>query len=185
MKKNSVVTVDKTTSVIANSALDKINKTQQICSGFLYDEFGNAHTLNHDKEKALEEILEALDNEPVLILYRYEYEKDVLKKIGGIPLDNPKALNDWNKGRIKIGLLYPSNAYGLNIQQVCSVIIWYTQSLSGEQTEQAVKRIWRQGQTKNVRIFYLIFRNTVDEMVYNLIKNKKDVLDELLKHFSV
>lgn len=178
MKKDSVVTIDGE-NIIANSALDKINKLQQICSGFLYDTNGIPHTLNHDKEEALKEILEGI-NEPVLILYRYEYEKEMLKKLGGIPLDNTKTINDWNKGKIKIGLLYPSNAYGLNIQSVCSIIIWYTQSLSGEQTEQAIKRIWRQGQTKKVRIFYLISRNTIDEMVYNLIKDKKDILNELL-----
>lgn len=183
MEKNSIITVDDT-DIIANSALDKINKLQQISAGFIYDDVGMAHILNRSKQKALEEILEGLD-EPVLILYRYNYEKDMLVKLGGVPLDNPKAIKKWQQGKIKIGLLYPSCAYGLNIQSSCSVIIWYTQSLSGEQTEQAIKRIWRQGQKKTVRIFYLNCRDTVDEMVYNLIRDKKDVLDNLLKLFSI
>lgn len=183
MEKEGIVTVDGT-DIICNTPLDKMNKLQQISSGFLYDERGVAHTLNHKKEEVITELLEEL-NEPALVLYRYEYEKQALMKLGGIPLDNPKAIQDWQQGKIKVGLLYPSCAYGLNIQSNCSVIIWYTQSLSGEQTEQAIKRIYRQGQRNNVRIFYIIFRNTIDEIVYNLIKNKQDVLNSLLKYFSV
>jgi SNF2 family DNA or RNA helicase len=183
MEKNSIITVDGV-DIIANSALDKINKLQQISSDFVYDETGMAHILNSSKQQALEEILEGLD-EPALILYRYEYEKNVLKKLGCVSLDNPKAIADWNAGKIKLGMLFPSTAYGLNIQGVCSVIIWYTQSLSGEQTEQATKRIVRQGNKSNkVRIFYIIKRNTVDEMVYNLIRTKQNVLDNLLNYFS-
>ena len=183
MEKNSIITVDKT-DIIANSALDKINKMQQICAGYCYDESGVAHKLNSAKENALKEILEDLD-EPALVLYRYNFEKDMLKKLGAEPLDNPKSISRWQQGKIKLGMLYPSCAYGLNIQSSCSVIIWLTQTLSGEQTEQAIKRIWRQGQKNTVRIFYLNCRNTVDELVYNLIRDKKNVLDELLKYFSV
>lgn len=183
MNKNSIITVDKT-DIIANSALDKVNKLQQISSGKIYDEQGVVHTLNKCKEEALKEILEGVD-EPVLIMYKYNFEKEMLMKLGGVPLDNPKAISSWNAGKIRIGLLYPSTAYGLNIQGVCSIIIWYTQTLSGEQTEQAIKRIWRQGQKKTVRVFYLNCRNTVDELVYNLIREKKNILDELLKYFSV
>lgn len=181
MEKNGVVAVDGV-DIVTSNTLDRMNKLQQISSGFIYDEAGISHKLNTNKEEAVKEIVEGTD-ENILIIYKYDFEKNVLMKMGGVPLDNPKAIDDWKQGKIRIGLLYPSCAYGLNIQNTCAMIIYYTLPFSLEQHEQSIKRIWRQGQTKKVRIFYMIGKGTIDEHVLNLLQQKKEVLNNLLNFF--
>lgn len=182
MEKNGVIAVDGI-DIITSNTLDKMNKLQQISSGFVYDENKNAHVLNHSKEEAVKEILEATD-ENVLIIYKFDFEKKILEKMGGIALDNQHAIDDWKAGKIKIGLIHPSCAYGLNIQGTCSMIVYYTLPFSLEQHEQSIKRIWRQGQKKKVRIFYMIGKGTIDEHVLNLLQQKKEVLNNLLNFFG-
>ena len=140
MEKDGVVSIDGI-DIIAGDALTKYGKLQQITAGFIYDEDKKAHALSKCKLETLQEILESTD-EAVLVMYRYEYEKQQLIKLGGVPLESPDAIQQWQQGKIKTGLLYPACAYGLNIQQG-SVMVWYTLPLSLEQYIQSVRRLWR------------------------------------------
>lgn len=181
MEKDGVVSIDGV-DITAGDALTKYGKLQQITAGFIYDEDKKAHALNKYKLEALQEILEGTD-EAVLVMYRYEYEKQQLMKLGAVPLESPDAIQQWQQGKIKVGLLFPSCAYGLNIQQG-SIMIWYTLPLSLEQYIQSVRRLWRQGQQKPVRIYHLLCNNTIDEHIYHLLQNKKDVLNGLMEYFK-
>lgn len=184
MDKDGVVTVDKT-DIIAGDTLTKMTKLQQITSGFIYDENNKNHIINSYKLETLTEILEST-NENILVMYRYQYEKDLLVKLGGVPLETPEKIKLWQQGKIRIGLLYPaSGGYGLNLYSGGSVIVWYTLPLSLEQYVQANARIHRQGQTKTVRVYHLLAKNTIDEHVYELLKNKKVVLDGLMSYYAI
>jgi len=189
MDSDGVLTVDGI-DIIAGDTLTRYNKLQQLSSGFIYDEMGNAHVLSNNKLEVLKELIEDTD-ENVLIMYKFQYEKDLLiKEFNAIPLEDNESISDWQKGKIKIGLLYPaSGGYGLNLASGGSVIIWYTMPLSLEQYLQANKRLHRQGQEKPVRIYHLIGhakkRNSIDKMVYNLLRVKKEILDGLMDYFKV
>lgn len=181
MEKDGVVSVDGV-DITAGDALTKYGKMQQITAGFIYDEDKTAHALNKCKLEALQEILEGTD-EAVLVMYRYEYEKQQLMKLGAVPLESPDAIQQWQQRKIKVGLLYPSCAYGLNIQQG-SIMIWYTLPLSLEQYIQSVRRLWRQGQQKPVRVYHMLCSGTIDEHIYHLLQEKKDVLNGLMEYFK-
>lgn len=170
--------------IIAGDTFTLYTKLQQLSSGFVYDEIGNVHHINNCKLNALRELLEST-NENVLIMYRFQHEKEQLMKLGGIPLEDEKSISKWQKGRIKIGLLYPaSGGYGLNLASGGSIIIWYTLPLSLEQYLQANKRIHRQGQKKTVRVFHLLMRDSLDEYIYKLLQAKQDVLNGLMEYFK-
>lgn len=185
MDKDGVVTIDGE-DIIAGDTLTRYNKLQQLSAGFIYDEHGQEHKVNDAKETALAEILETTE-EHILVMYKYKQEKDMLQtRMGAVPLDNPEAIADWNQGKIKVGILYPdSGGYGLNLAKGGSVIVWYTLPLSLESYLQANSRIHRQGQQKPVRIYHLIGRGTIDEHIYELLKNKKAVLEGLMRFFKV
>lgn len=184
MEKHGVITVDNV-DIVAGDVLTKYQKLQELSSGFIIDDDGQIHVMNHDKAEAMEELIESTD-ERMLVMYRFEYEKQQLMKMGGVPLDCPQNIKQWQQGKIRIGLLYPNCSYGLNIQQDCGILVYYTLPLSCEQMEQSVKRIVRQGNSyKTVRIFFLINRNTIDEVVYNLLREKKNILDGLMSYFRM
>lgn len=183
MSKNGVVDVDGET-IIAENVLSKYNKLQQLSSGFIYDEHGKIHIVNHEKEQALNELLEC-SQENILVIYRFEYEKKFVAGLGGVTLDNPDAITKWKQGKIRIGMLYPaSGGFGLNLASGGCVVVWYSLPLSLEEYIQTNGRIHRQGQTKNVRIYHLL-ATPIDGQIYALLKAKKEVLNglmEVLKH---
>lgn len=184
MERDGVINVE-CTDIIAGDTLTKYTKLQQISSGFVYDEHGKVYELNHNKIDTLTELLEGTD-ENVLVMYKYQHENDTLQKLGGVSLDNPQAIAAWQRGEIRLGLLYPaSGGYGLNLASGGSIVVWYTLPLSLEQYLQANKRIHRQGQTKTVRVYHLLGTGTIDEHIYELLQSKQDVLDGLMKFFSV
>ena len=126
--------------IIAGDTFTLYTKLQQLSSGFIYDDKNEIHIINNNKLNVLKELLEST-NENVLIMYHFQYEKEQLKKIGGVALEDEKSIKKWQDGKIKIGLLYPaSGGYGLNLASGGSILIWYTLPLSLEQYLQANKR---------------------------------------------
>lgn len=183
MEKDNVITVDGV-DIIAGDTLTKYNKLQQIASGFIYDEYETAHKLNTSKQETFQELLEATD-ENVLVFYKYQYEKEFLRKLGGIEIDNPDAVHAWQQGKIKLGTIYPaSGGRGLNLESGGSIAIWYTLPLSLEEYIQANGRLHRQGQKNTVRIYHLLSPTTIDEHIYKLLQNKKEILQGLLQYFK-
>ncbi len=181
MENDGVLTIDNT-DIIAGNRLTLYEKLQQINSGFIYDEHGGIHDINKNKIEVLQDLI---TDENILIFYRYKYEKEQLKKIGGVPLETPEAIKLWNKRKIKIGLIYPgSSGRGLNLESGGSIAIWYTLPLSLEEYIQSNARLYRQGQKKIVRIYHLIVPCTIDEYIYKLLKNKEEVLQGLLRYFK-
>lgn len=183
MERYGVISIDGT-DIIAGDTLTRYNKLQQLTAGFVYDEYGKAYGINTAKEEALKELIESTD-EHVLVMYHYEYERRRLEKLGGISLDNTNSIADWKAGKIKTGLLYPaSGGYGLNLASGGNVVVWYTVPLSLEQYLQSNSRIHRQGQQLPVRVYHLLGIGTIDEKIYELLRNKKEVLQNLMEYFK-
>jgi SNF2 family DNA or RNA helicase len=96
----------------------------------------------------------------------------------GIPDLN---VDKWNKGKQKFALLHPaSGGHGLNLQHGGSVMVWFSPIYSLELYQQAVARLYRQGQTKSVRNYRIIMKGSVDEDILNVLSGKKHAQDCLL-----
>lgn len=74
---------------------------------------------------------------------------------------------------------------GLNLQQGGNVVVWFGLSWSLELYQQANARLYRQGQTKPVRIYHLICRGTMDEDVIKAISGKADKQEALMQAVKV
>ena len=72
-----------------------------------------------------------------------------------------------------------SGAVGLNITEASAVVFldrWWTQSIH----DQAVARACRPGQTRDVRVAYVIPRNTIGRLIEEVVYSKKDEEQALL-----
>lgn len=65
---------------------------------------------------------------------------------------------------------------GLNIQSA-SVIILCEPQFKPSVENQAISRVYRMGQTRNVLVYRLLCEDTVDERIISLLENKQVVFD--------
>lgn len=167
----------------ALSAAALANKCLQACNGAVYDTTGAWHVLHTAKLDALEDLLE--DNAGENLLVAYNYKSDLARLIERFPhavaLDsNPETIDRWNQGKIKMLLAHPaSSGHGLNLQHGGSVIVWYGLNWNLEYYQQFNGRLYRQGQTKPVRIIHLVAKGCLDERVMKVL-GEKDATQQTL-----
>ncbi len=84
-----------------------------------------------------------------------------------------------------------AGAEGLNLQ-LCRNMVHYDLPWNPMKLEQRIGRIHRYGQEQDVRIFYMIIKNTVDERVLQLLYDKLDLfegvigeLDQILSEIGI
>lgn len=174
----------------ALSAAVLANKLLQWCNGAMYtDEHHNWSEVHTVKLDALEEIIEANDNENILVAYNYKSDLERLLKrfkTARVLDKDPQTIIDWNDGRIKLLLAHPASAgHGLNIQHGGSMIVWFGLNWSLELDQQFNARLHRQGQTKPVRIIRIITEGCLDERVMNVIKSKEKTQSKLIEALKV
>lgn len=169
----------------ALSAAVLANKLLQWCNGAMYtDEHHNWAEVHTAKLDALEEIIEANEDENILVAYNYQSDLERLKKrfkTARLLDKDPQTIIDWNEGRIKLLLAHPASAgHGLNIQKGGSMIVWFGLNWSLELDQQFNARLHRQGQTKPVRIIRIITEGCLDERVINVIESKEKTQSRLI-----
>lgn len=160
----------------------KFAKLQTLCNGFVYDTQGNSiRAAKSDKLEYIVELIEELveQGEHILLFYAYRDEAlwlfDMLqaKKIRCQSVAAPNFLKNWNDGRTDVLFAHPASAgHGLNLQHGGRVIIWSTLTYNYELFAQGNARLARQGQDRNVLIYYCIAENTVEERIIKALQNK-------------
>lgn len=160
----------------ALSAATLANKCLQASNGAVYDDAGKWHEIHTAKLDALQDLLD--DNPGENILVAYNYKSDLSRLTARFPhaavMDKAGKLVDaWNRGEIPMMLAHPASAgHGLNLQHGGSLIVWFGLNWSLEYLQQFNARLHRQGQTKPVRIVYLIAQGTIDERVMQVLGEK-------------
>lgn len=163
------------------------NKLLQFTGGAMYDTEHGWHQVSDAKLRALDDILEAANGEPVLVFYQYKHELErLLDRYASMkPVafsGAPETLKAWNEGRIPLMVCQPASVqYGLNMQQGGHIIVWYTPTWNLEQYQQANARLHRQGQTHPVVCYRLICGGTVDNRVVDAVAGKDNIQEALLQ----
>ena len=169
--------------VLALNAASLAGKLLQLANGAVYDEFHNVRTIHDRKLDALEDLIEAANGKPLLVMYTYQHDlKRIQERFGKYGPENPDGvrelktasdMEDWNEGRIKVAVTQPaSTGHGLNLQHGGSTIVWFGLNWSLELYEQANARLWRQGQKQTVVIHHLVTKGTMDEQVMKALHDK-------------
>lgn len=181
---------EEVSNISAVNAAALSNKLLQFSNGAIYDADRAVHEIHAEKLEALAEIIEAATDSPVLVFYSFRHDipriKKRLKAYSPRELLTGDDIDDWNAGKIKVLLAHPAGAgHGLNLQQGGNVVVWFGLSWSLELYQQANARLYRQGQTKPVRIYHLICRGTMDEDVIKAISGKADKQEALMQAVKV
>ena len=96
-------------------------------------------------------------------------------------LKTSEDIAKWNNGELDILLAHPASAaYGLNLQEGGSHVIWFGLNWSLELYQQANARLYRQGQNETVVIHHIITKGTIDEDVMLALKRKEKMQSALI-----
>ena len=169
--------------VLALNAAALAGKLLQLAKGAVYDEFHNVRVLHDRKLDALEDLIEAANGKPVLVMVNYQHDlARIQQRFGEYGPENPggvrelktaQDMEDWNAGKIPVAATQPAaTGHGLNLQQGGSTIVWFGLNWSLELYEQANARLWRQGQKQTVVVHHLVVKGTMDEQVMRALKDK-------------
>ena len=175
-------------TITATTAAALSTKLLQLCNGAMYNESGEAITIHDCKLEAFLELVEVAQGSPMLVFYNFRHDKErIMEALSGSDLvvgelKSPEDIEKWNRGELNVLLAHPASAaYGLNLQQGGSHIVWFGLNWSLELYQQANARLYRQGQQDRVVIHHLVVQGSRDEDVMAALTEKGDAQDALMK----
>ena len=153
--------------VVAANAAVASGKLRQISNGFIYDENKKVEHLFDDKIEAFKDLIEELQGEPALIVYNFDADYERMNAVApGVKFTgakNPEEIKAaWDEGRIERLYIHPKSAgFGLNMQAQ-RIMIWFGITWDYEDYAQTIKRLHRQGQKREVHVYRLLTRGTIE-----------------------
>lgn len=177
-------------TLVAGSAAAAGTKCRQVANGAVYVD-GKVWTPVHDEKlDALDSLLEELNGHSVLILYEFEHDRErIMGRLGNVPslTGATQALLDavvdgFNSGAIPVLIGHPASmGHGLNLQGRCHHVIWFGITWNLEFYDQAIARVYRQGQeSERVFVYHIIAKDTLDERVLRVLNSKDRTQQALL-----
>lgn len=178
--------------VEAFNAAGRANKCLQLANGAAYigEDAKEWKEVHDEKLKALEDIIEEAAGAPVLVAYNFRSDLDRLCKYfpkGRVLDKKPETQRDWNAGKIPILFAHPASAgHGLNLQYGGNILVFYGHDWNLEYYEQIIEQIgpMRQlqaGFNRNVFIYHIIARATIEEEVMERVATKASIQQILMK----
>lgn len=209
MKNELYIELQDDTYITASAAGAKLNKLNQISSGFVFDTQAVAwNKLNEDKKQeiyelsfkrfdVLQDLLKGFGEEQVLIWANYRWEFDVLKRIygdncrciyGGTTIEQKtEAIRLFKTGAIKYLCANPASAdKGLTLTNA-HIAVYFSLNWSYELYKQSMERIYGgiRIQPKHCDYYVILAKGTIDGLIYrDVLQGKADVSTAVLNHLK-
>lgn len=179
--------------IVAANAAVAGGKCRQMANGAIYMNPERDYAVVHnEKLDNLKALVEELQGDPLLVLYEFVHDKErILEAFPGTPYIgngvSPKKVGayvaSFNAGALPMLLGHPASmGHGLNLQGACRHVCWFGIPWNFEYYDQAIRRVYRQGQkSKTVFIYHIVARGTLDEKVLGVLGQKHRSQKDLFK----
>jgi SNF2 family DNA or RNA helicase len=167
--------------IVAANAAVAGSKCRQIANGSVYDENHTVHKIHTAKLEAFEDLIEELAGQPTLVVYEFKHDLEAMRSRipgpylgGGVSAKKAEGIiQSFNAGTIPVLYGHPASmGHGLNLQEAAHHIIFYGITWDLELYDQTIRRVYRQGQTEKVMVYHIIAKNTLDETVLQVLRQK-------------
>lgn len=177
--RNSIVELPDGTELIGDTALTKRLYARQLCGQY-----------SKAKMAAFVDLVGSTDDR-LIVFYNFTEELNLMKEAVAL-MDKPisivngetKDLTAYENNSDSVTFVqYQAGAMGLNLQKA-NKIIYFTLPQSSESFEQSMKRIHRIGQTQKCFYYIMMVKNSVEGVILDTLKKRKDYDDELFKKYE-
>jgi SNF2 family DNA or RNA helicase len=199
MKKDFVIEF-KDVEITAVNAGVVTGKLQQMAGGWVYETVTTASNtpgrmnvsktpiwFSTHKFDLLDELIEENQHDNTIIVYNYVEELAELKRRypTAQTINDEKAIERWNEGKIELLLIHPKSAgHGLNLQHGGNKMVFVSLPWSLELYEQTVGRLHRSGQKHDVWVYLLLTNKTIDLRIWDALKDKRAISDIALEELK-
>ena len=188
-KKELILELRKEVQITAANAAVLVRKLLQFTSGCIYDAERKVHEVHDEKMKALARLAKET-KDPLLVICDFKHEQDRIRRRfpqarffadAKTPALQMQLVTQWNKKQIPILVGHPlSMGHGLNLQGGSQTMVWMTLNYSREAYEQTLARLHRRGQKDVVIVHRLMVPGTVDDVVAEVLEEKRNTEQRLL-----
>lgn len=180
------------TTVTAFDAASLSMKLRQFVQGFLINDEKEVTDIHKVKIRALQDIVDQTDDN-LFVAVQFKHDIEMIRRVfgdtdvryvysGTTTNEDMDSIRMWNKGSLRLLVAHPASlSHGVNLQTGGHTIVWYGQTWSLEHHDQFNARLHRQGQKHPVIAHYLIMDNTIDGLLFDVIKRKARTQDDLMK----
>ena len=209
LKNELYVELEDGKKLTAPSAAAKLNKLNQVTSGFIIDTqtkkenkfYGEdkqeVYVLSDYRFKWLQNILDKHSNSQVLIWANYRKEFEIISEMlgnrcrtvyGATSLsDKTAAIQAFKRGDVQYLVANPASAdKGLTLTN-CHICVYFSLNWSYELFKQSMERIYGDVSKQRKRCLYyvLLAKGTIDEVLYHdVLQGKGDASAAVLKHLK-
>jgi len=178
-----------------------VHNCLQLCNGAIYTgsdeqiESDTAHWVEAHDEKldALESIINETQGETLLVAYHFKPDLVRLQKRfpKGRAIKTKKDEDDFKAGEIELAFVHPASiGHGVDgFQHVCCTIVFFAQWWDLDPHDQLIERIgpmrqMQAGFDREVTVYQILARDTIDETVAERIIQKRGVQDATMDTLS-
>jgi superfamily II DNA or RNA helicase len=187
-------------TITPKNAMESVLRLQQICGGYAKFDDATVATRLEDtpsKQAALEERLDELErDERAVVFCRFRTDLDAARaageRVGRTVSELSGRMDDlaaWQAGKTNL-LVSQIQSGGVGVDMsMCAYGFFYSLGYSLAEYLQAIARLHRPGQEKTTHFYHLIatlpnYRTTVDGRIYQLLNDRKDVIDGIINEFK-
>jgi len=191
--------------ITAPSAAAAGVKCRQILNGAAYTgdltERGRKEWVHiHDvKLDALEDLIEELSGQPLLVLYEFQHDRDRMRaffekkkikygSLGGQSMQKDQIVIDqFNSGKLTVVEGHPASmGEALNLQGSCAHVCWFGLTWNFYHYDQAIQRVWRQGnEALRVIVYHLCIKQSLDETVVSTLNSKDRTQEDFTRRVKL
>lgn len=165
-------------------------KTLQLVSGHIKGDTCT-HRVETSKVRVLEDLLGGYDGKVVIVCKYRESIDMVSEALKTVDMTfhtfhgdtHEPTWQTFQNDRSRAIIVQYQKAIGIDLYASCLMIL-YEPTFSALELEQTRKRIWRKGQDRPCRYYYLYTPGTLEERCWNSVRNGVDVSSEMLEEWA-
>lgn len=208
LRRELALRVNNNVTVTAPSEAAKLNKLNQVTSGFVIDtdavfhnkidehKIVDTHILSMYRFDRLMVLLDEIGDEQAIIWCNFRKEFEIIKDLigdkcgfvyGDVNIsEKNRVIRDFKDGKLQYLIANPASAdKGLTLTNA-HIAIYFSMNYSYELWKQSIERIYGSiiKQPKRCKYYIFIAPGTVDRVIYNAVMNKGIMGIEVLNHLK-